>query len=359
MKRFLVVLMLWGAVPVMAEQVVVHNASELRDALQSLANDTTLRIAGGEYPGGHYVRAVNNLTVEALDPAQPPHFKGGSNAWQFSRCHHLTLRNLLISGQSDNGLNLDDGGRFDEPVIGITIERVNINDVGPEGNHDGIKCSGLDQVTIRDCRLEGWGGQGIDMVGCHHSIITGCQFIGKPGFSASAGVQTKGGASDIVIENCVFKNAGERPLNIGGSTGLSLFRPSGAKYEARRIVVRKNVIEGGLSGAAFVGVDGAEFSQNKILFPMKWIFRVLQETTAKDFPPCRNVVIKDNLIVFRRSEVQTDINIGGGTDPESFQFEGNHWIAEDRPQASKPKLPVPEKNGRYGVNPRSSGSGLK
>ena len=99
-------------------------------------------------------------------------------------------------------------------------------------------------------------------------------------------------------------------------------------------------------------LDGAEFTGNTILFPTKWIFRVLQETKGPAFTPCSYVTVKDNKIIFRRSQVQTDINIGDGTAPETFRFEGNQWYAEDQPQASKPKLPVEETGGAYGSDPR-------
>lgn len=316
--------------------------------MRGLKPGTTLKISPGEYPGGYTVSGIEKLTIEALDPKHPPVFKGGPAGFHFSRCKDLTLRNLRLSGQSVNGINLDDGGDLARPVTGVTLERIEISDVGPMGNHDAIKCSGLDRATIRDCTITGWGGQGIDFVGCHRSLITGCRFTGKEGFSASAGIQLKGGSSDIVVEKCHFMNAGERAINLGGSTGLPYFRPSGAKHEAARIIVRNNVIEGSLCSAAFVGVDGAEFISNSIKYPGKWIFRILQETQDASFAPCRNVLVKGNRIIFRRAQVQTDVNIGGGTAPETFRFESNHWLAEDRPQASKPRLPVDEKDGTYG-----------
>lgn len=335
-----------------AGDVIVHDAKELHAALRNLKPETTLKIAPGDYPGGHHVSGVEKLIIEALDAKDPPHFQGGGNAWQFSRCKDLTLRNLHVSGQTGNGINLDDGGDLANPVTGITLEHLEISDIGPKGNHDGIKCSGLDKLTIRDCTITGWGGQGIDCVGCHHSLITGCKFIGKPGFTATAGIQLKGGTSDVTVEKCHFTNGGERPINVGGSTGLPYFRPLGAKHEAARIIVRDNVIEGSLCATAFTGVDGAEFSGNTILFPQKWIFRILQETQEPGFAPCRNVVIKDNRIVFRRAQVQIEINIGDCTAPETFRFENNTWFAEDKPQNSRPKLPTEEKDGRYGLEPR-------
>lgn len=335
-----------------ADEIIVRDGDSLRAALRDLKPGTTLKLAPGDYPGGHSVSGVEKLTIEALDAKNPPHFKGGGNAWHFSRCNDLTLRNLRVSDQTANGLNLDDGGDLANPTTGITIEHVEISDIGPKGNHDGIKCSGLDNLTIRDCSITGWGGQGIDFVGCHHSLITGCRFIGKESFTASAGIQIKGGSSDVIVEKCRFTNAGERPINVGGSTGLAYFRPQSAKYEAARLIVRNNVIEGSLCAAAFVGVDGAEFSGNTILFPTKWIFRILQETKEPGFAPCRNVLIKNNTIVFRRSQVQIDINIGEGTAPETFRFENNRWFAEDKPVASKSKLPSEEKAGVYGIDPR-------
>ncbi len=352
MKRFLFAVAMLAGGSVSAAEIVVHSPEELRAALAKLADGDTLKIAPGEYPGGHYVAGIANLTVTALDPADPPEFVGEANAWLFSRCPGLTVSHLRTRGQTANGVNLDDGGDRENLVEGITLERLEIREVGPRGNHDGIKGSGLAGLTIRDCLVEGWGGQGIDLVGCHRSLITGCRFVGKEGFTASAGVQIKGGSSEVTVENCHFQNAGERPLNLGGSTGLDYFRPPGAKHEAARLVARGNTIEGGLCAAAFVGVDGAEFTDNTILFPERWIFRILQETAAPDFVPCRNVRIAGNRVVFRRSQIRVEVNVGGGTAPETFAFEGNRWFAEDRPEASALRLPVEEKDGVHGSDPR-------
>lgn len=349
-----VILYLIGVSLAFGGEIIVRDPQELAAALRALprAEPTRLRIAPGEYPGGHHVDGVAGLTVEALDPKNPPHFRGGANAWQFSRCPDLTVRNLRLSGQTGNGLNLDDGGKYDQPVTGVTVEDLEISDIGPKGNHDGIKCSGLKNLTIRRCTISGWGGQGIDFVGCHASLITECRFVGKPGFTASAAIQLKGGTSDVVVTRCHFTRAGERPLNLGGSTGLPYFRPPGAKHEAARLKVTHNTIEGSPCAAAFVGVDGAEFSHNTILFPTQWVFRILQETREPGFAPCRDVRVSDNRIVFRRADLKSDLNIGTGTEPQTFVFERNRWFAEDRPQASRPTLPTPEKDGQYGQDPR-------
>lgn len=339
---------------VQADVMVVKNTAALKVALAKLSDGTTLHIATGDYPGGFDVKGVLNLTIEAADPENPPHFKGGVYAWHFSECSGLKLKHLRASGQTRNGFNLDDGGRADRPMKNITLEHLDVRDVGPKGNFDGIKCSGLDDLTIRNCVIEGWGGEGIDMVGCHRVQISACKFVGKSGYSQSSGVQCKGGSEAVTIENCEFVNAGQRPINAGGSTGLEHFRPLKAKYEARRIIIRKNTISGSLCACSFTGVDGAEFTENTVLFPEKWIFRMLQENTEDGFVPSRNVVIENNSIVFRRSQVSSEVNVGPNTAPETFRFAKNRWFAEDRASQSKPRLPAEEKDGIYGRDPRAT-----
>lgn len=336
-----------------ADTIRVTNTAELRAALRGLAPGSQLQLAAGEYGGGHYLENVTDVTIAAADPNNPPRFTGGSSAWHFSRCSGLTLRNLHISGQRSNGINLDDGGRRESVTQRITLEHLQISDIGPRGNVDAIKCSGLDELQIRHCQLHGWGGQGIDLVGCHRVQITDCRLRGKDGFTQSAGIQCKGGSSDVLIERCEFQDAGERPINAGGSTGLEFFRPADAPYEAHRIRIRRNTISGSLCACAFVGVDEAEFTENTVLFPRRWIFRILQETTAERFVPCRRITVADNAIVFRRSEISADVNIGGGTAPETTVWKGNTWFAEDRPERSRPQLPTPETAGRYGIDPRT------
>lgn len=335
-----------------AAVVDVRTPDELRTALRGAAPGATIRIAPGEYSGGWSASGIPRLTVEAMDAKDRPVFRGGATGWHFSRCENLTLRGLVIIGQTRNGLNIDDGGQREKPVRGVTIENVEVREIGPKGNHDGIKLSGLEDLTVRNCVVEGWGGQGIDMVGCHRGLVTGCEFRGKEGFTASAGVQAKGGSSEITVEKCRFVNAGERPVNMGGSTGKDFLRPPGANYEARAITVRDCVFEGSLCAAAFVGLDGGEFSGNTILYPAKWIFRILQETKDENFIPSRKVVLRNNRIIFRRAQVAIEVNIGSGTAPETFEFSGNRWFAEDQPAASKPRLPVVETRAEYGVDPR-------
>lgn len=343
---------------VLAAGVVdVNDDASLRTALGGAGPGTVIRIAPGRYQPGVFAAGLKGtrerpIVIEGAEPGRPPLFEGGKVAWQLSDCEYLTLRNMAVRGQQANGINIDDGGSFDTPTHHLVLDAIRVSDVGPQGNFDGIKLSGVDDFTVRDCTVEGWGGQAIDMVGCHRGVIEGCTFRGKPGFSQGAGPQTKGGSSQIAIRRCLFLDAGGRAVNLGGSTGLAYFRPRGALYEARDICVEGCAFVGSQAPLAFVGVDGATVRYNTIHRPNKWVLRILQETTEPGFAPCRNGRFERNLVVFRRAEVQVHVNIGPHTRPDTFRFADNLWYCEDRPGASRPDLPVAEIGGLYGVDPR-------
>jgi len=340
-----------------AEIVAVDDDESLRLALRQAKPGTEIRIAPGRYRPGVYVGGLRGtagrpIVIAGADTDDPPIFEGGSQGWHLSDCAYLTLRNLCVIGQSSNGINADDGGSYDTPAHHLTFENLHISDVGPEGNHDPLKLSGVDDFVVRDCTFEGWGGQAPDMVGCHRGLIEGCTFRGKKGCTQHSGPQTKGGSNQITVRRCLFVDAAMRGVNIGGSTGLPYFRPKGTLYEAKDIVVEGCTFVGCEAPVAFVGVDGAVVRYNTFYRPAKWVLRILQETTKDGFAPCRNGRFERNLIVFRAADVQVAANVGPNTSPETFSFRENWWYCEDRPAASRMRLPTVEVGGIYGIDPQ-------
>jgi hypothetical protein len=252
-----------------------------------------------------------------------------------------------------NELQVDDGGSFDSPAHHILLEGLVVRDIGPEGNLDGIKLSGVDDFRVEGCTIERWssGGSAIDMVGCHRGTITGCTF--RHGDSAGdSGVQAKGGSAEILIRRCQFEQAGSRAINLGGSTGLAFIRPRPQGYEAKAITVEDCTFIGSQAPVAFVGADGAEVRHNTIYRPRRHALRILQETTGPGFVPCRHGRFTDNLIAFRSEEMTLPVNIGPGTAPETFVLARNAWYCLDAPDRSRPRLPIAEAEGVYGVDPR-------
>lgn len=342
-----------------AEEIVrVANRDELVRALREAKPGTTVLIASGTYRGGLSQTRLQGtkeqpIVVAGADPKEPPVIEGGGSGLRLSSPVHLVLRDLTFAKATGNGINIDDGGSAQSPAHDLVLRGIIVRDVGPTGNRDAIKLSGVNDFRIEGCRIARWGsgGSGIDMVGCQRGVISRSTFA--EGGSGANGVQAKGGSQEIVIERCRFENAGGRAINIGGSTGLDYFRASAGDFEAKRITVQDCEILFGMSAIAFVGVDGALVQHNTIYCPARWAFRILQENTDPRFIPCRNGAFKNNLIAFRAGEVRQIANIGPKTKPESFEFTGNHWHCLDRPADTQRliDLPTKEQGGIYNQPP--------
>lgn len=338
-----------------AAEITVDNAAALRAAVSRAAPGTTILIARGTYAGGMQFRGVSGtsearIVVKGADPEDPPVFQGGSQAMQFSDCNYLTLADFVVDGCTQNGLNCDDGGSFETPMHGLIIENVTVRRIGPKGNHDGLKMSGVDRFIVRDCRFLGWGGSAVDMVGCHQGVVEDCTFRGEDGFSNSEGVQMKGGCADILVQCCFFDHAGGRGLNLGGSTGLQFFRPTVGDYEATRLLVGGNRFYGCQAPVAWPTSSHCRVVQNTIVLPEKWIGRILQETQDPRFKPSHHGVFEKNLVVFdRRVGGYEYVNVGPGTAPDTWQFLGNAWFDVDGNR--KPRLPGTDRGSVYQVDP--------
>ncbi len=349
-----------------AADVKVSSPAELRSAVADAKAGTRVLLAGGNYGAGFQFNDLRGeegrpIVIMAADPKNPPVFTDGKTGIHFSNPHYIELRDLVFTNIANNGLNIDDGGWTNKPesARGVVLRGLRVRNIGSDGNHDGIKLSGLWDFHIVDCVVERWGtkgGSAIDMVGCHRGLIESNVFRHvSPAPGNCTGVQGKGGTSEVVIRRNRFENAGGRAVNIGGSTGSQFFRPplegEAEHAEARNLTVEGNTFVGSPAPVAFVGVDGAKVRFNTIENPGRWALRILQENKSPGFVPSRNGEFTDNVIVFQSSNWgEGGVNIGGGTAPETFKFARNWWYCSDNPQRSQPRLPTPETEGVYGRN---------
>jgi len=331
---------------------------------------TAIRLHAGSYPGGTYLEGLRGTAGAPIwlggMPGEPrPLIEGGGTALQLSKAAWLVVHDLELRGQSDNGINADDGGAVADPLAAgpLVFRDLAIDRVGGSGNQDCLKLSGIHGVLVRDASFARCGGSGsaIDMVGVHQALVVRNRF---EDLSANA-VQVKGGSSEVEIRWNHMLHAGERAVNMGGSTGLAYFRPpldpTVENAEARRVLVLANLIEGGVTPWAFVGCVDCLAAHNTVIEPTRWLMRILQETASQGefrFAPARSGRVINNLFVFRRGQIRADVNVGAGTAPETFRFQNNLWYALDDAARSAPQLPVPETGGVAGRDPllRADGS---
>ncbi len=345
-----------------AAEIIVSGDQQLRAALSGLKAGDHLKLRGGNYRGGLTLTGIKGtidrpVIIEALDPDSRPVFRGGSFSCHLVCCSHVTLKGLVARDFPGNGINVDDGGNRGLGSTGVILEDLTITGTSGQGNHDAIKLSGLDEFKVIHCLVEGWGGSGVDMVGCHNGVIENCFFKGLPDSDEQSGVQAKGGSSRITIRNNFFQNTGHRGVNVGGSTGLPYFRPKDARFEGEEIQVHNNLFSGGMAAVAFVNANRCSVRRNLIVFPEKWVFRVLQESRGERFPPCQKGMFQENVVVYDR-RVRIGVNVGSGTDPDSFKLDGNRWYSND--SRHRLNLGLPEGKGTHATFPelRDGSDGL-
>ena len=332
------------------------------EALRNVRAGDAIRLQPGEYEGGIFARGLQGTEAAPIwiggeTGKARPVIKGGSNGIQISSARFVVIENLEIQGATGNGINCDDGGEYGNAnaTRGMVFRNLFIHEIGTGKNNDGLKLSGVNDYFVLDCKFErvSVNGSGIDHVGCHDGLIARCEFR-----EMGNSIQCKGGSENIEIRWNRFVNGGGRAVNIGGSTGFAFFRPPLSKsepnHEARRIRVEANLFQGSDAPVAFVGAVDCLVANNTMVEPKRWVVRILQETNSKDgyeFLKCGKNQFVNNLVVFKAGQISTHLNIGGNTEPGSFEFANNLWFASDRPDRSKPSLSTPEAQGIYGVDP--------
>ena len=341
--------------------------STIGSAVDVAGPGDAVRIRPGTYPGSNYFSDVQGTETEPIwiggvpGEDRPVIDADGSNeGLHFTRPRYLVVHDLVVHSATDNGINTDDGGAYDDDQAAhhIVFRGLEVRDVGPNGNHDCLKLSGLRDYWVLDSSFSRCGGNGsgsgVDHVGCHRGLIARNTFSEL----GASGIQCKGGTEDVEIRWNRFDDAGDRSVNMGGSTGTQYFRPpvseTEANAEARDIRVVGNLIVGAEASLAFVGCVDCVAAHNTLIDPENWVLRILQESTTGalyEFLPVQGGRWINNLISFDRSELSTFVNIGPNTDEETFVFAGNLWYAHDDPAASTPDLPTVETGAVIGLDP--------
>ena len=119
------------------------------------------------------------------------------------------------------------------PPRHLLFQRLYIHNIGAGGNEDCLKLSGINQFFVLDSEITacGDGGSAIDHVGCHQGMIARSSFHDL----GSGAEQCKGGSEDIDVRWNRFVSAGERPVNMGGSTGCFLVPPRASPSRGDRV----------------------------------------------------------------------------------------------------------------------------
>lgn len=335
----------------------------IEEAAAAATPGTAIRLGPGTHANAQYVSGLRGTAEAPIwiggEPGGPrPVISGGAEALHLTRPAYVVVHDLEVTGQTANGLNVDDGGDFADEAAAhhVAIVDVFVHDIGAGGNNDCIKLSGVNDVAVRGARIErcGPGGSGVDHVGCHRAVVARSTFDG----AMATAVQAKGGSTDVDVRDNRIRITGARAINLGGSTDLALFRPplsmAAPNAEARRVRVYNNAITAMTASAtpfAFVGCVDCLAAHNLVRGQQRWHVRILQETATQGgytFEPAAGGRVLHNSFVFDASTLSTAVNAGAGTSPATFTFSHNLWYAANDPSRSAPVLPVAEAGGVTG-----------
>jgi len=324
----------------------------IQEASSIAKGGDTILVREGIYQGGISIQNLKgdgqNLIYIIGEPNKQIIISGGNTAIQFSEVRSIHIENIIFERQKLNGVNVDDGGTYDTPSTRIIFKNCTFRNIDATGNNDLLKLSGIDTFVVENCIFEKGspGGSGIDMVGCHYGVIEGNKFNDM----GSNAIQAKGGSQYLLIYRNFFENCGQRTLNLGGNTGLQFFRPIDAKFEASDISVWSNIFIGSISPINYVGCVNVEVINNTIIKPEKWAIRILQETVDESrFYKSSNCKFENNIVYI--GNLNTTINIGPNTAPETFIFKNNLWYNYQNTNWSGPNLPTPDPNQIINVDP--------
>jgi len=324
-------------------------------AAQQAVPGTAVRVHAGTY-GSVW---IENLAGAADAPIwiggapgeARPVISGGGDGVGLVQVAYLVIHDLEVTGASANGINAADGGDRDNELAThhLVFRDLYIHDIGSGGNEDCLKLSGVNDHVVVDSELARCGGDGasgIDQVGCHRGLIAR-NYVHEMAVGGNC-VQAKGGSADIEFRWNRLESCGALGVKMGGNTGDDYYRPSlsttETNSEASDIRAIANAIVGAEASISYSSCVGCAAVNNTIVDPDQWIARILQ-TRASDatytFEPCSDGRFVNNLVFYDRSLLSEweDINVGAGTEPDSFLFSHNLWYAHDEPGASAPTLP--------------------
>lgn len=337
-----------------AGRVEVGNTEALKQALHKATPGTRIILAGGKYKGGLWAGKVRGapgapIVVAAKDDRNPPIFQGGRMGFEMAQSSYVVLDGLVVEAAEVNNIQFWNSHHI---IVKNCISR----NIKGKGNCDGIKLTAVSDFLLYNCTVANWGAEGsaVDMVGCARGLIMKCHFeyVQVKGHTANT-IQPKCGSFNIGIYRCDFVDSAFRAIQFGGGIGpgrinrydhFGKLKETG--YSGVDQVAMGNVIVKGEAAVAYCSVANCAFEYNSIFAPRKYVMRILFEGGEK---PTANNTFAHNLIMY--AGLESVVNVGPKTKPETFRFAENYWFNVRDPAKSIPKLPAAETRPAGGKRP--------
>ncbi len=336
--------------PMQAADVYVSTMAAFKSAVNAATAGTRIFVAPGTYTGYIYSEnltgtAANPIKILAQDPKNPPTIDatGQGNGFYLDNCKYMVIDGLNVQNASNNSVHVDHS-------YNMVLRNVNSHDVGGSGhtgNNDTFKIVTDHDFLFYGCTVSKWGtggGSGMDIDAAERGLVMKCNFS-WPGLASNSGgnngFQAKMGSNNIGVYNSTFNNAGDRSLQMGGSSDLNLFGLGNVSYgyEAYQMAAMGNTIISGDASADYSVARDCAFEYNTLVNPRLRILRALNENPALGGVTAFNT-FSHNLISY--GSVTEIFNNSGlpGVDFSKFTFDSNYWYKTTNPAGSIPSVPL-------------------
>lgn len=240
------------------------------------------------------------ITIRSADPANPSEIQAEQEGLRINRAAHLVVKDLNINQATVNGICLGEPGDSPEPghvSSNIQLRNIGVFRTGPRGQRHGLLIARSSEVHIENCRIEGWGGSGIELVACRDVTVRRCRLKGLDDHGQINGIRVRAASQRVQIEQCRLEDAGQCALSAGGLSDLREFQPpitssaaSGSACEASQVQMENCTIVGGQIAIAFINANDCLARNNTIVRPRRCVMALLdQHDDPRISPGRRNV----------------------------------------------------------------------
>ncbi len=288
----------------------------------------------------------NPITIRALDPKRPSVIVASRYGLVLHQPQHVVIENLIITGATIAGLVVDDldSTTAQNPTerappaprkpwrANLVIRNVTVTNTGPEGKRHAIELSGLQDVRIHDVHIEGWGGSGLELIGCQGVTVESCRFIARQDYSQLHAIQIRAGSERVNIMQCHFQGIAGAVVVVGGLSKLREFRPeippdadSRSHYEARFVQLQRCTFLGGACPIVLAHCDDTLMRYNTFIRPRHAVLCTTTEQTDHRIAPARRAIFGGNLLIWEPGDLRRLVDIAPTDDAQSFVFEESLW----------------------------------
>jgi len=285
------------------------------------------------------------IIIRSLDPKNPAIIAAKRYGIRLFGVDHVRLSDITITGATIHGLSLEgppavspsDPDARPAPMTGhVRISGITVNDTGPRGLRHAISIKWLANVEIDGCRVNGWAGSGIEIIGCEDVKITECHLEGSPDHQEMSGIRVRAASRQVQIKACTFVDTGDQGVCVGGNSkpgdlreGLSPTAEPGSAFEAFRVRISRCIFRGGQCAVAYVNSVETMTRHCTIVRPRRAVLSIRHEQQDPRFSGNDRCTFGSNLITWQPGDVTAFAHVGQGADASGLNLEQNLWWSSD------------------------------